>query len=282
MTEGTNIRIAGVMGWPVAHSRSPILHGYWLSEHRIAGHYVPFAVRPEDLGQALKALAPLGIAGCNLTIPLKEKALVYLDEIEGRAHLMGAVNTVVVRDGRLAGFNTDVDGFRESLREAVPSFAGRHATILGAGGAARAVLAALVDLGIRDVRLANRNIARAQTLHDALSALALHIEIVPWDERAAALGGTDLLVNATSLGMSGGEALVLDLANLPAHAIVADLVYVPLETPLLAAARARGNHVVDGLGMLLHQARFGFAQWFGVMPDVTPALRARVQASLGI
>jgi shikimate dehydrogenase len=273
-------RLAGVMGWPVAHSRSPTLHGLWLAEHGIDGAYVPLPVRPEDLRLALQALPRLGFAGCNLTIPHKEAALDILDEIEPSARRAGAVNTVVVGvGGRLVGGNTDGYGFLEALRAAVPGWrgAGGPAVVVGAGGAARAVVATLLEEGAPEIRLVNRTAARAASLANALGG---PIRVVAWDERTDALAGAALLVNTTSLGMAGQPALDLPLDRLAADAVVNDIVYVPLETPLLAAARVRGNKAVDGLDMLLHQARPGFKAWFGVEPRVTPALRAAVVRTL--
>jgi shikimate dehydrogenase len=264
------------MGWPVAHSRSPALHGFWLEDYGLDGAYVPLPVRPENLPAALRALPLLGFRGCNLTLPHKEAALAVLDEIEPAARRIGAVNTVVVLpDGRLEGRNTDAFGFIENLRAARPEFAaaGGPAVVIGAGGGARAVIAALVDDGVPEIRLANRSADRAAEL---AGAFAGPIRLVPWRERADALAGAALLVNTTSLGMAGQPPLDLPLDALPLSAVVNDIVYVPLETPLLAAARARGNPTVDGLGMLLHQGRPGFAAWFGVRPAVTPALREAV------
>jgi shikimate dehydrogenase len=230
-------------------------------------------VRPERLASALRALPDLGFAGCNLTIPHKEAALLALDEVAPEARRVGAVNTVRVRqDGSLYGWNTDIEGYAQSLAAALPgwSLAGRSAAVVGAGGAARAVVAALAGMGASEIRLVNRSAARAQELARALGG---PIDVLPWEQRADALRGAELLVNATTLGMAGQEALDIDLASLPPEAVVSDIVYVPLETPLLAAARGRGHPVVDGLGMLLHQAVPGFEAWFGRRPEVTPALR---------
>lgn len=271
-------RLAGVMGWPVTHSLSPRLHGYWLRHHGIDGAYLPLAVKPERLGPALRALADLGFAGCNLTVPHKEMALLALDEVEPEARRIGAVNTVRVRpDGALHGWNTDVEGFARSLAATLPGWtpAGRPAAVVGAGGAARAVVAALLGLGVSEIRLVNRGAERAEALAGALGG---PIRVSGWSGMATSLDGAALLVNTTSLGMSGQPPLAIDLAPLPAEAVVADIVYMPLETPLLAAARARGHRVVDGLGMLLHQAAPGFEAWFGVRPEVTPALRDFVLA----
>jgi shikimate dehydrogenase len=271
-------RLAGVMGWPVSHSRSPQLHGYWLAQYGIDGAYLPFAVRPEDLGEALKALPKLGIRGVNLTIPHKEAALSHLSEIEPRARLIGAVNTVVIsEDGRLLGSNTDIEGFRAALlANGAALDTSRPTVVLGAGGAARAVVAALAALGFSAIRIVNRTAARAGALCATMKGQGPALSPVAWADRGAALEGAGLLVNTTSLGMTGAPALDLDLAPLPRGAVVADIVYVPLETPLLASARARGLAAVDGLGMLLHQARPGFKAWFGVDPEVSDALRRHV------
>ena len=273
-------RIAGVMGWPVAHSRSPRLHGFWLERYGIDGAYVPFAIRPEDVEAALRALPKLGFAGTNVTVPHKEAVLRLVDDVDPVARRIGAVNTVVVgADGRLSGSNTDAFGFLEHLRASAPGWspAAGPAVILGAGGAARAVCAALADAGVREIRILNRTRERA----DAVAALAPGIATgLDWRERDAALGGAALLVNTTTLGMAGQAPLELNLSDLPRTAVVDDIVYVPLETGLLRAARARGNVVVDGLGMLLHQARPGFAAWFGVEPQVDDALRDFLLADL--
>lgn len=266
-------RLAGVMGWPVAHSRSPRLHGFWLERYRIDGAYVPLAVQPERIGEALRALPVLGFRGANLTLPHKEAALEHLEEIAANARRLGAVNTVTVRDdGSLHGENTDGFGFLAHLRDTVDGWRaeGRVAVVLGAGGAARAIAAALDDDGARNVRVLNRTRARAEALAESLGGT---IEALPWEERSDVLADADLLVNTTTLGMAGQPVLELNLSALPAAAVVYDIVYVPLETPLLKAARARGNPTVDGLGMLLHQARPGFEAWFGVKPAVDEDLR---------
>ncbi len=269
-------RVAGVMGWPVGHSRSPRLHGHWLREHAIDGAYVPLAVSPERLGDAVRGLGALGLRGCNVTVPHKEAVIPLLDRIDATARATGAVNTIVVEaDGTLSGSNTDVFGFMENLREGAPDWrpAGTVAVVVGAGGAARAVAWALREAGATEVRVVNRT-------HDRAARLAADIggpvHAVAWAEREAALDGAGLLVNTTTQGMEGQARLDLRLDALPRMAIVNDIVYVPLATPLLADAAARGNPVVDGLGMLLHQARPGFAAWFGAEPTVTPALRRAV------
>lgn len=265
-------RLAGVMGWPVSHSRSPRLHGHWLERYGIDGAYVPLAVRPERVCDAVRALPVLGFAGCNLTVPHKELVLPVLDRIDPLARRIGAVNTVVVgADGTLEGFNTDAFGFMASLREACPGWspAAGPAMIVGGGGAVRAIVVALQQAGVSEIRIANRTRARAETLAAEFGGIA----VVDWADRARALEAVGLLVNGTTQGMTGEPALDFDLTHLPASAIVADIVYVPLMTPLLAAAAARGNPIVDGLGMLLHQARPGFEKWFGVAPEVDADLR---------
>jgi shikimate dehydrogenase len=272
-------RLAGVMGWPVAHSRSPRLHGAWLAEHGIDGAYVPLAVRPEHLPGALKALYWLGFAGANLTVPHKEAALALVDRVEPTAARIGAINTIVVApDGTLEGRNSDAYGFIENLRQGAPRWRmERPAMVIGAGGAARAVLVALIDAGVPEIRLANRTRDRADALAQAMGT---HARVVDWRARAEALDECGLLVNTTTQGMTGQPALDLVLARLPVDAVVNDIVYAPLETPLLRTARARGHVVVDGLGMLLHQGRAGFRAWFGVDPRVTPELRRIVGEGL--
>lgn len=269
-------RVAGVMGWPVGHSRSPILHGHWLARYRIDGAYIPLAVPPERLERALRALPALGLRGVNLTVPHKEAALRLVDACDAAASRIGAVNTVIVGpDSKLEGSNTDGFGFLENLRDGYPAWRGDAgpAVVVGAGGAARAILVALIEAGAPEIRLVNRTDARA----DALAAeLGTPVQPAPWSERAAALDGAALLVNTTTQGMIGEPPLDLGLSALPQTALVTDIVYTPLVTPLLAAAVARGNPVVDGLGMLLHQARLGFEAWFGVRPTVDEALRAAV------
>jgi shikimate dehydrogenase len=267
-------RLAGIMGAPIGHSRSPRLHGYWLEQHGIDGAYLPFHVAPEALEQALRALPALGIKGVNLTIPHKEAGLRLVDEVSATARRIGAVNTIIVQeDGSLFGDNTDAFGFRAHLEAELPdrqwAVAG-PAVVLGAGGAARAVAVALLDMGFTTLRLVNRTAERAEALAETREGRAAAL---PWAERSAALAGAALLVNTTSLGMKGQPPLEIALDRLPGDALVTDIVYTPLETPLLAAARTRGHATVDGLGMLLHQGRPGFHACFGVDPEVTPALR---------
>ena len=282
MTLSGSALLAGVMGWPIEHSRSPRLHGFWLERHGIDGAYLPFAVAPDKLAEAFRALPVLGLRGVNLTIPHKETALALCDDVTDQAARIGAVNTIVVgADGTLTGSNTDAFGFIENIQQDSDwQAAAGPAVMIGAGGAARAVAVALIDAGVPELRIANRTIARAEALAGDLSAPATAITVHDWPDRAAALDGAALLVNTTSLGMHGQPPLDLDLDALPADAVVNDIVYVPLETPLLQAAAARGNPVVDGLGMLLHQARPGFEQWFGVRPAVDDDLRRFVLADI--
>ena len=269
-------KLAGVMGWPVGHSKSPRLHGWWLERYGIDGAYLPLPVKPDDLEVALRALAKLGFAGCNLTIPHKEAAMTICDRLDPLAERIGAVNTVIVEpDGSLLGSNSDAFGFIENLKAGAPDWRADSgpAVILGAGGAARALIVGLLDAGAPEIRLVNRSFHRAESLAEIFEP---SVEALEWESRNEALAGAALLVNATSLGMTGQPALEIALDALPESALVTDIVYNPLETPLLAAARVRGNPAVDGLGMLLHQARPGFASWFGREPEVTAELRAFV------
>ncbi len=280
MATDKHYTLAGVMGWPVAHSRSPAIHSHWIRQHQLHGDYVLLPVQPEQLQDAIRGLRALGFAGCNLTIPHKVAALPLMDRVDPLAKRIGAINTVVVeKDGTLAGYNTDAYGFIQSLLDAQAHWRADTGpvTVLGAGGAARAILVALAERGAKDIRLCNRSLDKAQALAAEFGA---PIRAIPWEQREDALDGAALLVNTTSLGMKGQEPLALSLDRLPKQALVSDIVYVPLETPLLAAARARGNPVADGLGMLLNQARPAFQHWFGVMPDVTPELRRLIEATL--
>jgi shikimate dehydrogenase len=272
--------LAGVMGWPVMHSRSPALHNYWFGRYRLAGAYVPLAIEPGNLAAALRALAPLGFSGCNLTIPHKERALDTVDEVDPVARRIGAISCVVVRpDGSLAGTNNDSYGFVQNILQQQPEWraGGGAAVVIGAGGGARAVVYSLAERGAKEIRVTNRTPARAEALAREFGS---PVAAVPWSERHRALEGAAMLVNTTSQGMTGQPPLDLGLDALPIAAIVCDIVYIPLETPLLAAARARGNRTVDGLGMLLHQARPAWQAWFGVDPEVTPELRAMIEATI--
>jgi len=280
MAEAQKFRLAGIMGWPVAHSRSPMIHGHWITELGLSGAYVPLAVRPERLSEAIKALPALGFAGCNVTIPHKEAAMRLVDRVDPLANRIGAINTIVVEaDGSLSGSNTDAFGFVESLKEAKPDWRADAgpAAVVGAGGGARAVVASLAERGATEIRVVNRTLARAQKLAADFGA---PVRAISWQQRHDALDGASLLVNTTNQGMTGQAPLDLTLDRLPRGALASDIVYIPLETPLLATARKRGNPVVNGLGMLLHQARPAFKAWFAVMPDATPELRQLVEATI--
>jgi len=279
MTNPHEFGIAGLLGWPVAHSRSPVIHNHWLAQFGIPGRYVLFPVPPEKLEAAVRGLSALGLRGCNVTTPHKQAIFPMLDRVDDLARRIGAVNTVVVeKDGTLTGFNNDGNGFIQSLRDAKPDWRPDSGPILvlGAGGASRAVAASLAAQGATEIRVTNRTREKAQEIADAVGAA---VRIVPWEQREDALDGIAMLANATSLGSAGKPPLEMPLDRLPRDAIVGDLIYVPPETPLLAAARARGNVTVNGLGLLLNQARPAFNAWFGVMPEITPALRAAIAAT---
>ncbi|WP_428492880.1 shikimate dehydrogenase [Rhodopila sp.] len=268
-------RLAGITGWPVSHSRSPRLHGFWLERHRIDGAYLPLPIDPADFPAAIRGLMLAGFAGVNVTIPHKIAAFAVCDEVEASARRAGAVNTMVFRDGRIIGSNTDGWGFLANLRAQLVDPAAGPALILGAGGSARAVAAVLLDLGV-PVSIANRTRSRADSLARELPGL----QVIEWNARDDALPDNALLINTTPLGMAGQPPLRIDLDRAAPGLTVADIVYVPLETPLLAAARARQINCVDGLGMLLHQAVPGFRAWFGADPTVDDALRRFVAADL--
>lgn len=268
-------RLAGVIGWPVAHSRSPRLHGFWLEQHGIDGAYLPLAVRPQDFSLAVRGLVAAGFRGANVTIPHKEAAFALCDTVEDSAREAGAVNTLVFEDGRITGRNTDGIGFLANLRQHGIDPAAGPALLLGAGGAARAIAAALRGLDVA-VTLSNRTRARAESLAQALPGC----RVLDWKAVGAATADHALIVNTTSLGMSGHEPLDIDLSRAATGTGIADIVYVPLETPLITAARAHGLKTAPGLGMLLHQAVPGFASWFGVTPVVDAALYDFVAADL--
>ncbi|MBI1775870.1 MAG: shikimate dehydrogenase [Proteobacteria bacterium] len=272
--------MAGVMGWPVMHSRSPKLHNYWLAKHGLVGTYVPLAIKAEGLEAALRALPALGFSGCNLTIPHKEAAFAIVDRVDPAAKRIGAINCVVVEaDGSLDGRNNDGFGYIHSILDADPNWRADAGPIvvIGAGGGARAVLVGLAERGAKEIRVINRTFERAKTLE---AELGQPIRAYAWADRADALDGVAMLVNTTSQGMAGQPALELTLDRLPRTALVSDIVYIPKETPLLEAARKRGNKTVNGLGMLLNQARPAFHAWFGVMPEVTAELRAMIEATI--
>ena len=279
-------RLAGVVGWPVWFSRSPRLHNFWLQRYGIEGAYVPLAVRPGVIEVALRGLMYSGFAGVNVTIPHKEEALALCDEFDEIAARCGAANTLTfTEDGRIFGSNTDAEGFLNNLRADGVDVTRGPALVLGAGGSARAVAAALLSVGV-PVTVTNRTADRAEGLRAHLP----EVTVLPWERRAEALGDFALLVNTTSVGWSGGNAtdpndgvedrLPISLERAAPGLVVNDIVYNPLHTPLLVAARARDLRIVDGLGMLLHQARPGFAAWFGVDPEVDAETRALVEADI--
>jgi shikimate dehydrogenase len=281
MTTSPPLR-AGIIGFPVAHSRSPLLHTHWLKRHGIHGSYEAMPVPPHELEAVLRGLARNGFRGCNVTVPHKENALRYMDSVDDLAQLAGAVNTVVVQaDGSLTGRNTDVYGFSENLEGLGKAWKKKApALVIGAGGAARAIIVALMQAGCADIRLANRTSDRAIELAREMKGKGANITPVGWPDRYEAMEKIGLLVNTSTGGMIGTPPLDLDLRDLPDGAVVTDIVYTPLLTPLLLEARRRGHAMMDGLGMLLHQAVPGFAAWFGVTPLVDAETRALVEKTL--
>lgn len=276
MTELPKIPLAGVIGHPIAHSRSPALHGYWLKAYGIRGHYVPMDVAEEDLETVLRALPKAGFVGCNITIPQKERVLAFADVVSDRAALIGAANTLVFRpDGRIYADNTDGYGFIANLQGGAPNWQAKAgpAAVIGAGGAARAIVAALLETGCPEVRVANRTRARADVLRAEFGA---KIVVYDWVQAANMIEGAATVVNTSSLGMAGKADFRIPLDALSPNAVVTDCVYTPLRTRLLEEAAAIGCVTVDGLGMLLHQAVPGFERWFGHRPEVTPELREAV------
>ena len=283
MSTKAPFKLAGIMGWPVGHSRSPSIHNHWIKQHDLNGAYVYLPVNPanpDDLKAALKGLSVMGFAGCNLTLPHKVMALPMVDRLDATAKRMGAINTIVVEaDGTLSGYNNDGYGYIQSLLVAKPDWqadAG-SALIMGAGGAARAVLVSLAEKGVKDIRICNRTDSHAHDLvaafkDDFAQNLGTTLTAVPWEQRHQALADVALLVNTTSQGMGSNPPLDIHLDLLPTTALVSDVVYIPMETSLLKAAKARGNATAGGLNMLLHQARPAFHKWFGVLPEVTPEL----------
>ncbi len=271
--------LAGLIGMPVAHSRSPTIHNFWLKAHGIRGAYVPLAVKPERLKDALPGLVALGFRGCNVTMPHKQTVMPLLHRVNDTARRIGAVNTIVVEeDGTLSGFNNDGNGFVQSLYDARPGWRADQGPVLmlGAGGSSRGVVVALLEHGAREIRIANRTAEKAQAIAKEFGP---DVKAVDWEVRGDALADAALLVNCTDQGMTGKPALVIDLKRLAPTTLVADLIYTPLETPFLADARRRGCLTVNGLGTLLNQARLGFKAWFGVMPDVTPDLLKAIEAT---
>ena len=280
MTKPDRFLMAGVMGWPVMHSRSPMMHNYWMAQQGLAGVYVPLAIKPGTLAAALRALHPLGFSGCNLTIPHKQDAMTIVDEVDDVARKIGAISCVVVRgDGSLFGTNNDWLGFIGNLKEAWPDWRADAgpAAVIGAGGGSRAICYALLREGATEIRLINRTLEKAAAIAAELGG---PIQVVPWDQRHDALEGVAMAVNTTSQGMVGQPPLDLRLDKLPPSAFATDIIYTPLETPFLAAARGRGNRTLNGLGMLLHQGPPAWKLWFGVEPTVTNELRQRMERSI--
>jgi shikimate dehydrogenase len=275
---GVRLR-AGVAGWPVAHSRSPLIHGYWLERLGIDAAYERFPVPPGHFAKFAARIGADGLIGANVTVPHKETAFSACDRRTSTAEALGAVNVLWREDGRLCGDNTDVAGFLANLDESAPGWMERRrfAVVIGAGGAARGIAYGLAARGFERIILINRTQSRAQALADAFRG---PLAVAPWDRLGQSLSGADLLVNTSVLGMAGQPALDLDIGALPGEAVVADIVYVPLRTPLIEAARARGLRTVEGLGMLLHQAAPAFERWFGRRPEVTPELRALIEADV--
>jgi len=280
MTDPKKFLLAGVMGWPVMHSRSPLMHNYWMKQQGLKGIYVPLAVPPDRLEGALHGLHPLGFAGVNVTIPHKLAAMEIVDEVDEVARKIGAISCICVReDGSLFGTNNDWRGFLANLRAGAPRWRGDAgpAVVIGAGGGSRAVCHGLIEAGAPEIRLVNRTSARAERLAAEIGG---PINVLPWSQRHEALDGAATVANATSLGMVGQPPLDLSLDMLPADTTVTDIVYTPLETPLLQAARARGNAVVGGLGMLLYQGPPAWKLWFGLEPVVTEDRRALMEDSI--
>lgn len=280
MTE-TKQKRACVIGHPIGHSRSPIIHNHWLDVLGLEGAYDKRDVAPDDLARFFASMQAEGLVGCNVTVPHKEAAFRIADRRDAAAEAIGAANTIWFEKGELVAGNTDGLGFLANLDQHAPGWDREKgpAIVLGAGGAARAIIHALLDRGFAPVRVVNRTLAKAEAMGIQFGP---DVEAWAWEDLDKALMGGAVLVNTTSLGMKGQPDLVITLDNLPATALVTDIVYVPLETSLLAAARKRGHPTVDGLGMLLHQAAPGFAHWFGTMPEVTETLRALILSDMGI
>ena len=279
MSDSNKFKLAGVMGMPIYQSRSPILHNYWLAKYGIKGAYGHFPVELKNLEGAIRGLSSLGLAGCNITLPHKVHAMKMMDHIDPLAQRMGAINCIVVQeDGALHGFNHDGFGYIQSVKDAKPDWRADAGPILvlGAGGAARAIVLSLVDAGAKEIRLVNRTISKAQELISGVESI---VKVFDWSERNVCMRDSAMLINTTSQGMYGQPPLEVQLDALPLTALVSDAVYIPLETPLLEKARLRGNTTVNGLGMLLNQARPAFKLWFGVMPEITEELNTAVLAS---
>jgi shikimate dehydrogenase len=287
MTKSSMTKSCFVIGHPISHSRSPLIHQHWIAKLGLDGDYQRIDVPPIQLAGFVARLREGELTGGNVTLPHKQVIVPLLDALTPSARAAGAVNTVFNDGGRITGDNTDITGFLNHLDATAPGWTARvgKAVIMGAGGAAQAICHGLMMRGVPNLTIVNRDLSRAQSLAAALKASVLEkapqaIDALAWEGRNGAMAGCDLVVNATSLGMKGQPKLDIDLSAMPAHGIAYDIVYVPLETELLAQSRARGLVAVDGLGMLLHQAAPAFARWFGILPDVTPDLRAIIEADI--
>ncbi len=261
---------AGVIGHPISHSKSPIIHGYWLSHYAIEGEYKAYDIPPAQLKDGIQELVDGGLSGFNVTLPHKQNIMNFCNSITEAAQKIGAVNTVVIDGhGKIHGDNTDAFGFTENLQDSIPDFewAGKKALVIGAGGAARAVVYALKSKGLADILIANRTEETAKEL-----ATAYDVQVLPWESMQTVIGSTDMIVNTTSLGMVGQPPLQISLSGIASNTIVYDIVYNPLMTPFLQEAKQNGANIITGIGMLLHQARPAFRAWFGTYPDVTDEL----------
>lgn len=266
---------AGLLGHPVSHSKSPLIHNYWIRKFGLNGEYTAMDVRPDQLEKHLKDCIKNGFTGLNLTLPHKETVMEFCDTIDATAKAVGAVNTLVIYKGKISGFNTDVFGFTENIQDSEPTFDFKAgpAVVIGAGGAAHAIVYALQEQGAPDIRIVNRTAERAQELASKFK----NAKAVAWEERSDTLAGANILVNTTSLGLEGQPPLDMDLSYLDPKTLVHDIIYSPLYTPLLREAESHGCHVVNGIGMLVHQARPAFRNWFGVMPDYDAELMKMVR-----
>jgi len=266
----------GVIGFPIKHSKSPIIHNHWIAQHGLEGEYKAIEIAPENLKSGVQALIDEGYAGFNVTIPHKQEIFKLCESVDDVAQAIGAVNTVVIKNGRLHGTNTDAFGFIENVHQSAfgVDFMHRPCVVLGAGGAARAVVYGLIETGAKEIIITNRTKEKAYEV----ATMSGIVRVADWEERSKILQGSGFLVNTTSLGMSGKELLEIDLSALPEGAVVSDIVYAPLMTPLLKDAESKGHQIVTGIGMLLHQARPAFEKWFGVLPDVDETLEKKVLA----
>lgn len=281
MTDKNDYKLTGILGWPVSHSLSPLIHNFWIKQYNRRGSYIPLAISPDDLKSAIDACYSLGMAGLNLTLPHKEACLSVLDKIDETALEIGAVNTIVFQsNGKTFGYNTDSFGFRTAIESKTPNgwnLSGKNVVVIGSGGASKAVLHAIRNWGADEIRITNRTDSRAENLAIQLGSSC---NFWPWNDRNKALADVSLLVNTTSCGMQGQPPLDLDLDRLPKSAVVNDIVYTPLMTTLLKQAKARGNLIISGLEMLFHQARPGFKAWFNIEPQITNDLRKTINAAI--